>query len=84
MKKIIVLAVLAVLTLSACDTTKEKLGITSKAPDEFMVVPRAPLSLPPEYDYSPVQTEQAKRERVKLENLTPSDAAFVSKFNNNN
>ena len=43
----------AVLSLSACGGTKEKLGLTKKAPDEFAVVRRAPLSMPPDYTLRP-------------------------------
>lgn len=43
----------AVLSLGACGGTKEKLGLTKKAPDEFAVVRRAPLSMPPDYTLRP-------------------------------
>ncbi|MFR8206307.1 MAG: DUF3035 domain-containing protein [Alphaproteobacteria bacterium] len=52
MNKLFILGLSAAcMALAACSTaTKEKLGLTKKAPNEFLVVPRAPLSLPPEYD----------------------------------
>lgn len=82
MKKVIYTAFAAVLMLSACSTaTKEKLGIAKKAPDEFMVVPKAPLTLPPEYDYNPVKAAPAVKPEVRLNDLTPAEAEFVSKFN---
>lgn len=82
MKKIIYAACAAVLMLNACSSaTKEKLGIAKKAPDEFMVVPKAPLTLPPEYGYNPVPSAPAVKPKIKLNNLTPSEAAFISKFN---
>ncbi|MCW8835365.1 MAG: DUF3035 domain-containing protein [Rhodospirillales bacterium] len=43
----------ALTLLSGCDTAKEQLGLTKKAPDEFTVYRRAPLSLPPAYDLRP-------------------------------
>lgn len=61
MKKLIVWGLFGILCcgISACSTgTKEKLGMTKKAPNEFMVMPRAPLSLPPEYDLRPVAEPQ--------------------------
>lgn len=82
MKKIIISAVVAVLALSACDTTKEKLGLSPKAPDEFMVVPRAPLSLPPEYDFNPVAPVQDGN-KIRVENISSSDAEFLAKLTNN-
>lgn len=48
---VLMCAVLAVSVLGACSTaTKKKLGLVSEGPDEFMVMSRAPLSLPPDYD----------------------------------
>tara|TARA_B100001750_G_C15489686_1_gene590491 strand:- start:159 stop:632 length:474 start_codon:yes stop_codon:yes gene_type:complete len=44
----------AVLVLSACSNeTKENLGLVNTAPDEFAVVTRAPLSVPPDYALRP-------------------------------
>ncbi len=50
MKKQHILTVLAVLTaLSGCSSVKQELGVGRHSPDEFTVIKRAPLSLPPEY-----------------------------------
>ena len=43
------------LLLSACDTIREATGSTKTAPDEFAVVTKAPLILPPEYNLRPPQ-----------------------------
>lgn len=43
----------AALLLGACSNAKETLGLTKQAPDEFAVVKRAPLSMPPEYTLRP-------------------------------
>lgn len=37
------------LLLSACSSVKRELGVGRNSPDEFLVVKRAPLTLPPEY-----------------------------------
>ncbi len=42
------------LALTACSGAKESLGLTKEAPDEFYVVRRAPLELPPP-DYTQLQ-----------------------------
>lgn len=82
MKKVIYAAFAAVLMLNACSSlTKEKLGIAKKSPDEFMVVPKAPLTMPPEYNYNPVKAAPSVKPEVKLNDLTPAEAAFISKFN---
>jgi hypothetical protein len=64
------LGVLAV--LGACEGVKKQLGYTKQAPDEFRVVSRAPLTLPPDYALRPPEpgatrpqegtaTDQARR-----------------------
>lgn len=40
-------------SLSACSGFKQALGIEPTSPDEFQVVARAPLSLPPDYSLRP-------------------------------
>lgn len=42
-----------VLALSACEGVKKQLGFTKQSPDEFKVVSRAPLTLPPDYNLRP-------------------------------
>lgn len=39
--------------LSACDTFKEQVGLTKKAPDEFTVLTKAPLVMPPDFSLRP-------------------------------
>jgi hypothetical protein len=48
----VALAVLGV-GLAGCQNTKELLGLTKRSPDEFQVVSRAPLSMPPDYSLRP-------------------------------
>ena len=38
---------------AGCSNTKELLGMTKHSPDEFQVVSRAPLSMPPDYSLRP-------------------------------
>ena len=56
MKKIhlaVIAALLAAGSLSGCTDVKKGLGVGRNSPDEFMVVKRAPLTLPPEYGLRP-------------------------------
>ncbi|MEE1554691.1 MAG: DUF3035 domain-containing protein, partial [Alphaproteobacteria bacterium] len=39
--------------LSACDTFKEQVGLTKNAPDEFTVLAKAPLVMPPDFSLRP-------------------------------
>ncbi len=50
----LVLLTLAAISLSACgDSTKRALGVIRTPPDEFSIVPRAPLSQPPDFKLRP-------------------------------
>lgn len=56
MNRKFVLAVLAVALpalAGGCSSVKEQLGLTKQSPDEFKVVSRAPLSMPPDYNLRP-------------------------------
>lgn len=45
----LIAVVVATLGLSACQSVKQELGVGRNSPDEFTVVKRAPLTLPPDY-----------------------------------
>ncbi|MEE2955861.1 MAG: DUF3035 domain-containing protein [Pseudomonadota bacterium] len=45
--------IFSVLVLGGCEKTKEAVGLTKQPPDEFSVVTRAPLVLPPDYGLRP-------------------------------
>lgn len=53
--RILFISAAAAASLSACSGAKEQLGLTRSAPDEFAVVKRAPLEMPPEYTLRPPQ-----------------------------
>lgn len=53
--RIVVLAALVPLALSACSDVKRSLGYEKQPPDEFQVVSRAPLSMPPDFSLRPPQ-----------------------------
>ena len=79
----VLLAILAVFTLSACEHAREAIGIGKQSPDEFAVVTRAPLSMPPDFGLRPPRpgaerpqekaiTESARDLLVKSEGATAS------------
>ena len=73
------------LFLSACGTTKEDLGLRKKAPNEFLVGTRAPLSLPPEYNLLPVSQEKYQEEKEEKqaqmeEEFSPAEQAVLIKM----
>lgn len=76
------------LSTAACSSAKKQLGLTRQSPDEFSVVERAPLSLPPDYTLRPpraggpiesnTQAPQAEARRVVLGTATDSQAPQTS------
>jgi hypothetical protein len=64
-------AIAAVLTaglgLSACASTKEALGITKVTPDEFRVVSKAPLVVPPEFALRPPSPGEPRPQELQPE-----------------
>lgn len=69
------------IVLSGCKSaSKADLGLANQAPDEFMVMPRKPLSLPPEFDLRPVSEPQAD---AKPETLSDSEAGLLDQLKGN-
>ncbi|MGP1253694.1 MAG: DUF3035 domain-containing protein [Kiloniellales bacterium] len=66
---------LATLALAGCEGAREQLGLDKQAPDEFRVVSRAPLTVPPEFALRPPRPGAA-RPQVG----TPTDQARRSVF----
>ncbi len=57
-------------TLTACGDVKQQLGFTREAPDEFTVLSRAPLTIPPDFALRP-----PKPGAVRPQEGTEKDAA---------
>lgn len=60
----LILMCASVLALSACSNAKEKLGLTRQAPDEFAVVKRAPLAMPPDFSLRPPAPGMARPQEM--------------------
>jgi hypothetical protein len=60
----ILLALLALLSLSACGS-RDFFGLQSTAPDEFAVVDHPPLSMPPDYALRPPRPGEASPQMVQ-------------------
>lgn len=54
------------LALTACEGAREAIGITKQSPDEFAVVTRAPLSLPPDYGLRPPQPGERRPQEQEV------------------
>lgn len=88
MRKLTALVGLAVLALSACAGVKDKMGLAKQSPDEFMVMSRAPLSLPPDYTERPVASiEQANQVKNPFNNkyndLSSGERKFLQELSAN-
>lgn len=71
----------AALVLNACSNiNKETLGLAKKAPNEFMVSTKAPLTMPPEADLNPVKPAPSVQPKITLEDVSKEEANFVSNF----
>jgi hypothetical protein len=57
----------AALALSACAGTADKLGLNSQAPDEFKVVAKAPLVVPPDYALRPPAPGEPRPQELQPE-----------------
>lgn len=91
--KIAGMLVLAGAALSACESTKASLGLNKVVPDEFRVVTKAPLVVPPDYALRPptpgeprpqeLQPESAARQALLGQqdsvSRSPGEALFVKK-----
>jgi len=94
-KRVLLLALL--LCVSACSSVKRELGVDRNSPDEFMVVKRAPLTLPPDYTLRPpsatgsVPDSTATEAETAVFGKTPapaakneSDSVFLNKLGADN
>jgi len=65
------------LALCGCDTLRSAAGLEKKAPDEFAVLTKAPLVVPPDYNLKPPRPGAAPTNQVK-----PTDAAQAALYGN--
>jgi hypothetical protein len=56
----------ALLALAACGDVRDDLGLGRSAPDEFAVVDRAPLSMPPDFSLRPPQPGEKRPQEIDL------------------
>jgi len=71
-----VLAVAAAsISVSGCATVARQLGFSNSAPDEFRVVTKAPLTIPPDYNIRPPAPGEVNPDAV-----SPGRAARVAGF----
>ncbi len=52
-KFVVFFIIFGLFPLLGCENAKETMGLTKQAPDEFAIVTRAPLNIPPQFDLRP-------------------------------
>lgn len=71
------LLILPLLILTACEgNVRQKLGLSTSAPDEFMVARRAPLEIPDNLNYLPPPTPGAQRPQEQTVAASAQEALF--------
>jgi len=84
---------LAGLTLSACGNIKQQLGFNRESPDEFTVLSRAPLTIPPDFALQPPApgavrpqegTEQDRAREVLLGRSSQNPKVYARQLAANN
>jgi hypothetical protein len=74
-RKILFLALMAGVSLSACQSVREAAGIAKEPPDEFAVVTKGSLIIPPDYNLRPPKSGAAP-----LNQSSPTDTAQSTLF----
>ena len=65
--------------LAACDTFKEQVGMTKKAPDEFTVLTKAPLVMPPDFSLRPPRRGAKRPQEVQPQETAKAAILAASK-----
>ncbi len=71
------LVVVAAVSLTGCDTIRSAAGMDKTAPDEFAVLTKAPLVIPPDYNLMPPRPGAVPTNQVE-----PTEAAQAALFGN--
>jgi hypothetical protein len=69
---IVACALLAAAGVSGCGSTKKALGMTKVTPDEFRVVAKAPLVVPPDYGLRPPSPGEPRPQELQPESAARS------------
>jgi hypothetical protein len=62
LKTVLLVSTMAAIGLSGCTTTSKALGLTKTSPNEFNILTKAPLVVPPEYNLRPPSIGESSAE----------------------
>jgi len=71
-RAIVATTILAAVSLAGCSSTKNALGMTKVTPDEFRVVSKAPLVVPPDYSLRPPAPGKPRPQELQPESAARS------------
>ena len=63
----------SIIILAGCENASEQIGIGKQSPDEFAVVTRAPLSMPPDYGLRPPRPGVLRPQEAKVEDTARNE-----------
>ena len=75
-KAIAALCLIGLLVSAGCSRVKSQIGLGRQSPDEFAVVKRAPLTLPPDYAVLPEPGSESAAEKESLETKIAAKSAL--------
>ncbi len=71
-KPAILIAAVSVLALSGCNTASKALGLSKVTPDEFRIVTKAPLVVPPDYALRPPAPGEPRPQGLQPDTAAPA------------
>ena len=87
-KNLFTIALLLVLSLSSCTSIKKTLGLEKDVPNEFLIEKRDPLTLPPEYNILPpdsnAKINKNKQSSSSLKTIFDKDLGSQKKSSSKN
>ena len=87
-KNLFTIALLLVLSLSSCTSIKKTLGLEKDVPNEFLIEKRDPLTLPPEYNILPpdsnAKINKNKQSSSSLKTIFDKDLGSQKKSSSDN
>ena len=87
-KNLFTILLLLALSLSSCTSFKKTLGMEKDVPSEFLIEKRDPLTLPPDYNILPpdsnVKTNKNKKSTSSLKSIFDKDLGSQKKSSSSN
>ena len=87
-KNLFTIILLLICSLSSCSSVKKTLGLEKDVPNEFLIEKRDPLTLPPDYNILPpdsnAKTNKNKKSTSSLKSIFDKDLGSQKKSSSSN